>query len=48
MDSDCIFRPGTIRLMARKVIDHPVVKGQAVEDAWLELLLSSGASGGPR
>jgi glycosyltransferase involved in cell wall biosynthesis len=38
MDSDCIFRPGTIRLMARTVIDHPVVKGQCVFTAaqgWL-------------
>ncbi|MFE7622479.1 MULTISPECIES: glycosyltransferase [unclassified Streptomyces] len=30
MDSDCTFRPGTIRLMAREVVEHPVVKGQCV------------------
>jgi glycosyltransferase involved in cell wall biosynthesis len=27
MDSDCVFHPGTIRKMAAKAIDHPVVKG---------------------
>lgn len=27
MDSDCTFRPGTIRRMAELAVDHPVVKG---------------------
>jgi glycosyltransferase involved in cell wall biosynthesis len=28
MDSDCVFRPGTIRALALAVQDHPVVKGR--------------------
>lgn len=38
MDSDCVFRPDTIRLMARSVVSHPVVKGRCVFTAaqgWL-------------
>lgn len=30
MDSDCLFAPGTIRVMAEAATVHPVVKGQVV------------------
>lgn len=38
MDSDCTFRPGTIRTMVRAVMTHPVVKGLVVYGESIRLL----------